>query len=96
MVTRLKCPRIHPGASGDIPYHSESFVIKNMKKLLTIALLLLSLGCVSRTEVRNDYIEGTSIVVGLLVPYNGSLVGIQAFTYLSGKRYKSADTNLAI
>ena len=67
-----------------------------MKKLLTIALLLLALGCVSRTEVRNDYIEGTSIVVGLLVPYNGSLVGIQAFTYLSGKRYKSADTNLQI
>ena len=74
----------------------KSLVIKNMKKLLTIALLLLSLGCVSRTEVRNDYIEGTSIVVGLLVPYNGSLVGIQAFTYLSGKRYKSADTNLQI
>ena len=67
-----------------------------MKKFLTIALLMLSLGCVSRTEVRNEYIEGTSIVVGLLVPYNGSLVGIQAFTYLSGKRYKSADTNLQI
>ena len=67
-----------------------------MKKFLAIALLLLSLGCVSRTEVRNDYIEGTSIVVGLLVPYNGSLVGIQAFTYLSGKRFKSADTNLQI
>ena len=67
-----------------------------MKKFLAIALLLLSLGCVSKTEVRNDYIEGTSIVVGLLVPYNGSLVGIQAFTYLSGKRYKSADTNLHI
>ena len=74
----------------------KSLVIKNMKKFLAIALLLLSLGCVSRTEVRNDYIEGTSIVVGLLVPYNGSLVGIQAFTYLSGKRYKSADTNLQI
>ena len=47
-----------------------------MKKFLATALLLLTLGCVSRTEVRNDYIEGTSIVVGLLVPYNGSLVGI--------------------
>ena len=47
-----------------------------MKKLLTVALLLLAMACVSRTEVRNDYIEGTSIVVGLLVPYNGSLVGI--------------------
>ena len=93
LAARLKCPRIHPGASGDI---FSIFVIKNMKKLLTIALLLLSLGCVSRTEVRNDYIEGTSVVVGLLVPYNGSLVGIQAFTYLSGKRYKSADTNLQI
>ena len=67
-----------------------------MKKFLAIALLLLSLGCVSRTEVRNDYIEGTSIVVGLLVPYNGSLVGIQAFAYFSFKRYKSADTNLQI
>lgn len=67
-----------------------------MKKLLTVALLLLALGCVSTTEVRNDYIEGTSIVVGLLVPYNGSLVGIQAFTYLSGKRFKSADTNVSV
>lgn len=67
-----------------------------MKKLLTVALLLLAFGCVSTTEVRNDYIEGTSIVVGLLVPYNGSLVGIQAFTYLSGKRFKSADTNVSV
>ena len=67
-----------------------------MKKLLSISLLLLAFGCVSTTEVRNDYIEGTSVVVGLLVPYNGSLVGIQAFTYLSGKRYRSADTNLQI
>ena len=67
-----------------------------MKKLLTIALLLISLGCVSSTEVRNDYIEGTSVVVDLLVPYNGSLVGIQVFTYLSGKHYKSADTNSQI
>lgn len=61
-----------------------------------MSLLLLALGCVSTTGVRNDYIEGTSVVVGLLVPYNGSLVGIQAFTYLSGKRYRSADTNLQI
>ena len=61
-----------------------------------MSVLLLALGCVSTTEVRNDYIEGTSVVVGLLVPYNGSLVGIQAFTYLSGKRYRSADTNLQI
>ena len=67
-----------------------------MKKLLSISLLLLASGCVSATGVRNDYIEGTSVVVGLLVPYNGSLVGIQAFTYLSGKRYRSADTNLQI
>ena len=67
-----------------------------MKKMLIMSLLLLASGCVSTTEVRNDYIEGTSVVVGLLVPYNGSLVGIQAFTYLSGKRYRSADTNLQI
>ena len=62
-----------------------------------VLIMLLAFGCVSTTNVRNDYIEGTSIVVGLLVPYNGNLVGIQAFTYLSGKRYKSADlTNLTI
>ena len=78
-----------------------------MKKFLSYVLIMLlafgcvsagcvSAGCVSTTNVRNDYIEGTSIVVGLLVPYNGNLVGIQAFTYLSGKRYKSADTNLTI
>ena len=64
--------------------------------MLIISLLLLASGCVSTTGVRNDYIEGTSVVVGLLVPYNGSLVGIQAFTYLSSKRYRSADTNLQI
>lgn len=68
-----------------------------MKRFLSsVLVLLISVGCVSTTNVRNEYIEGTSIVVGLLVPYNGSLVGIQAFTYLSGKRYKSSDTNLAI
>ena len=68
-----------------------------LKKFFSYFLImLLAFGCVSTTDVRNDYIEGTSIVVGLLVPYNGSLVGIQAFTYLSGKRYKSSDTNLQI
>lgn len=69
-----------------------------MKKFFSyVLIMLLAFGCVSSTtNVRNDYIEGTSIVVGLLVPYNGSLVGIQAFTYLSGKRYKSSDTNLTI
>ena len=70
-----------------------------MKKFLSyVLIMLLAFGCVSSTtNVRNDYIEGTSIVVGLLIPYNGNLVGIQAFTYLSGKRYKSYDlTNLTI
>ena len=68
-----------------------------MKKFFSyVLIMLIAFGCVSTANVRNDYIEGTSIVVGLLVPYNGNLVGIQAFTYLSGKRYKSADTNLQI
>ena len=68
-----------------------------MKKFFSyVLIMLITFGCVSTTNVRNDYIEGTSVVVGLLVPYNGSLVGIQVFTYLSGKRYKSADTNLTI
>ena len=74
-----------------------------IKKFFSYVLIMLlafgfvSTGCVSSTaNVRNDYIEGTSIVVGLLVPYNGNLVGIQAFTYLSGKRYKSYETNLTI
>ena len=70
-----------------------------MKKFFSyVLIMLLAFGCVSSTtNVRNDYIEGTSIVVGLLIPYNGNLVGIQAFTYLSGKRYKSYDlTNLTI
>ena len=69
-----------------------------MKKFFScVLIMLLAFGCVSTANVRNDYIEGTSIVVGLLVPYNGNLVGIQAFTYLSGKRYKSSDlTNLTI
>ena len=49
-----------------------------MKKFFScVLIMLLAFGCVSSTaNVRNDYIEGTSIVVGLLVPYNGNLVGI--------------------
>ena len=75
-----------------------AFVSIFMKKFFSyVLIMLLAFGCVSSTaNVRNDYIEGTSIVVGLLVPYNGNLVGIQAFTYLSGKRYKSYETNLTI
>ena len=67
-----------------------------MKKLLSLLLVFFAIGCVSVAPVRNDYIEGTSVVIGLLVPVNGNLVGLQAFTYLSGKRFKSADTNVSV
>lgn len=63
-----------------------------MQKLILTLLLafLLSapIGCTS--QVGNEYIEGTSLTLGLYLPMNGTVYGLQCINYLSGKRVKVA------
>ena len=62
-----------------------------MKNLCFISLLLfLVVGCYSPTT--NSYVEGTSLTVGLWLPINGQIYGLQAVNYLSGKKI-SVNTN---
>lgn len=49
-----------------------------------VTILLFISGC--NITPRNEYIEGTSLTLGLYLPYNGQIYGIQALNYLSGKR----------
>lgn len=55
-----------------------------MFKTLLVICLLLAAGCLGRVE--NTYVEGTSFQVGLYIPLNGTLYGIQMVNFLSGKR----------
>ena len=48
------------------------------------------MGCSSPTT--NSYVEGTSLTVGLWLPINGQIYGLQALNYLSGKKI-SVNTN---
>ena len=57
--------------------------------MFTFLFLFIS-GC--NLTPRNEYIEGTSLSLGLYIPYNGHIYGIQALNYLSGKRI-TANTN---
>lgn len=64
--------------------------------LFSLFVCLSQIGCVSSSNFNNDYIEGTSITIGLWVPISGQLYGVQAFNYLAGKRYKTNNTNIVI
>ena len=50
----------------------------------------LVVGCSSPTT--NSYVEGTSLTIGLWLPVNGQIYGLQAVNYLSGKKI-SVNTN---
>lgn len=65
-----------------------------MKKFALALLILLALvcGCVS-TCPKNEVISGTSLTVGLWIPFNGTIYGLQAFNYLSGTKITSTLTN---
>ena len=64
-----------------------------MKNLCFIILSLccLVVGCLCPTT-NNSYVEGTSLTVGLWLPINGQIYGLQALNYLSGKKI-SVSTN---
>lgn len=55
-----------------------------MFKAVPVICLLFAAGCLGR--VQNTYVEGTSFQIGIYVPLNGTLYGIQMVNFLSGKR----------
>ena len=61
------------------------------KIILILSLLLLLSGCINQ-QSQNSYLEGTSLTVGLYIPLNGSLYGLQFVNFISGKRL-SINTN---
>ena len=66
-----------------------------MKNLCFIFLSLcffFVVGCLSPTTSTNTYVEGKSLTIGLWLPINGQIYGLQAVNYLSGKKI-SVNTN---
>lgn len=61
-----------------------------MRYLILFLILILS-GCT--ITPRNEYLEGTAFQIGLYIPFNGSVYGLQAFNYVSGKRIVSTTNN---
>lgn len=64
-----------------------------MRKLVLALMVAIALGCAY--PKRFSYTEGTSVTLGLLVPYGEALYGIQALRYLNGRHIESA-TNLQV
>jgi len=58
-----------------------------MKKALFACFLLLSAGC--KIPDNNIFLTGTHLTLGLYVPVNGSVYGIQMVDYLSGTMVKT-------
>ena len=51
-----------------------------MKKFIAIAFLLLVAGC----HTSSTYVEGSSLKLGIYLPAEGQLYGVQALSWLSG------------
>lgn len=66
-------------ANGDLAFQDMI-----LRSIVAVVLLSIPLGC--RNQCQNTYIEGTSLTLGLYIPYNGNIYGIQALNYLSGKK----------
>ena len=50
-------------------------------------------GCISSSYFNTQILDGTLIQIGIFVPYNGSLYGLQMFQYISGRSTKLNVTN---
>ena len=57
-----------------------------VKRILLMLVFMLVIGCSSISS--NEYVEGTSLKLGIYLPYNGNIYGLQAVNYLSGKRIR--------
>lgn len=51
-----------------------------MKKFISIMILSILVGCKNMPQ----YIEGTETSIGLYIPVDGSLMGVEAIHYLNG------------
>ena len=61
--------------------------------LLLFVFVFQALGCVSTSSYNTQVLDGTLIQVGIFLPYNGSLYGIQCLQYISGRSTKTRSTN---
>lgn len=64
--------------------------------LLLFVFVFQTLGCVSSSSYNTQVLDGTLIQVGIFLPYNGSLYGIQCLQYISGRSTKINSTNEVI
>ena len=61
-------------------------MIKKCFIYFVVCCFSLVVGCYSPTTSTNSYVEGKSLTVGLWIPINGQIYGLQAVNYLSGKK----------
>ena len=64
-----------------------------MKYILILFIFVFQSGCISSSSFNTQVLDGNLIQVGLFLPYNGSLYGIQCFQYISGRSTKLNVTN---
>ena len=62
-------------------------------QILFLFFVFLMSGCISSSSFNTQVLDGTLIQVGIFLPYNGSLYGIQCLNYVSGRSTKIISTN---
>ena len=62
-------------------------------QILFLFFVFLMSGCISTSSYNTQVLDGTLIQVGLFLPYQGNLYGIQMFQYISGRSTKLNVTN---
>lgn len=63
-----------------------------MKALIPIAALILC-GCLSKSTV---YTEGSKATVGAYIPYDGTVMGCQIVSCLSGVSFSTTNGNVSV
>ena len=67
--------------------------MKKYSLCLLFVLFFQSIGCVSSSSYNTQVLDGTLVQIGLFLPYNGQLYGIQCLQYISGRSTKINTTN---
>ena len=62
-------------------------------QILFLFFVFLMSGCISSSSYNAQILDGTLIQLGLFLPYQGNLYGIQMFQYISGRSTKLNFTN---
>lgn len=61
--------------------------------LMLLFCFVFPAGCISSSSYNTQVLDGTLIQVGIFLPYNGSLYGLQMIQYISGRSTKLNVTN---